>query len=135
MAPDNTTIPYRIQYEQFQGFLSARVEAEGDPATVAAYYTEACCRSAKDGYRKLLVDSYTRRKHWTFDDAERVGTLVAEAATTHGILAIAVVAHDPESNRDAEHFAVQVFKNIATEGKYFHDDIAAARAWIQSVAV
>ena len=135
MTTERSVTPYRIQYEPRAAYLVATVEAEGDPSTVAAYYAEACRAAADSGFRRLLVDSHTRRKNWSFDDAEYVATRVAGAATAHGILAIAVVAHDPASNRDAENFAVQVFTNIATEGKYFSDDLAAAQAWIQTVSV
>lgn len=132
---DGKTAVYEIRFEDAPDFLIARVTGDGEPNTVAAYYAEACAEAAERGVRKLLVDSHVTKKTLTFDDAEFIGRTVAEAATHHGILAIAVVAHDPESNRDAEQFAVQVFKNIATESKYFYDELAAARTWISNFSV
>jgi len=126
---------YDIAFEQDPDFLRARVSGIGTPAATASYYTEACCAAEAAGRRKILVDSDVRNKDLTFDDAESIAKAVAQAATDHGILAIAVNSRDPETNPDAESFAVQVFRSLAVEARYFRDDAAAAEAWIRNLHV
>lgn len=128
---------YDIRYAKNDSFLIARVTGDGDPSNAQRYYADVCKQAAEAGHRRVLVDSHTSKTevNWTFDDAEQVATAAARAALANGILAIAVVSHDPASNRDAENFAVQVFKNHAVEGKYFSADLAAASAWIANVSV
>ncbi len=125
-------VPYRIQYERCETYLKAIVHSEGDPATVTAYYEEVCHAAGAEGFHRILVESHTVNKNWTFAEARAIAEAVAEAANEAAIHAIAVVTFDASSNRDAERFAVQVFENKAVAGRYFADDLPAATAWIQS---
>lgn len=125
-------MPYRIEYERAGAYLKAIVHSEGDPATVTAYYVEVCQTAAAEGFHRILLESHTINKDWTFAEARAIGEVVADAANEAEIHAIAVVTLDESSNRDAERFAVQVFENKAVAGRYFADDLPGATAWIQS---
>ncbi len=131
-AQRTKAVPYRIEYERHDAFIKAIVHAQGDPESVTAYYAEACRTAAAEGFHRLLVESHTVNKNWTFAEARAIAEAVADSANEAAIHAIAVVTFDESSNRDAERFAVQVFENKAVSGRYFADDLPAAVAWINS---
>jgi hypothetical protein len=123
---------YSISFERHGTFLLAHVTGDGDPESVRGYYAEACRVCADAGFRRLLVESHVINKRWTYEEAKEIAEFVADAANSSGVHAVAVVAHDPGSNRDAEQFAVRVFERKAVSGRYFHDDLDAATEWITS---